>query len=421
MTIVGLHDFVKVSISASLKSFLLIICIDAPESTKNSSSSGLRFDAGRHLFSEGEKNVALSCSFSFHTLLASSHAASRAPGFCPVRTVWLWVPRDNGNLNCLKWTRNHAKLNQRTTMSLEDPCNSPWRFLCSSPRSGRSQISECSQNLISSKVFLFRLWSGIQKYSPFLGVNTSYALRVSSTDFWCVHLFKFLSVRDEDALFPYSPLVQRTSKEYAWQDFWTELMQSRQVFGRNVVIFDRRSKRNNWAIEWYSEPPFKRCLPIRQEILNVSQIAVALHGVRPLFFIQTWLQQNRMSLPSPCALLSRQSNLFLICAVLTYIDSRKDLHNFCQIPRNCKCKWLLVPRRLQELLQALLCFLRSFFVLHGYDCIHCVAKSCTTAAYRWFFEVHILHWDLCDRQVLNHRNFPLWARLHQCVLCKKHL
>ena len=63
MTIVGLHDFVKVSISASLKSFLLIICIDAPESTTNSRSSGLWFDAGRHLFSEGEKNVALSCSF----------------------------------------------------------------------------------------------------------------------------------------------------------------------------------------------------------------------------------------------------------------------------------------------------------------------------------------------------------------------
>ena len=63
MTIVGLHDFVKVSISASLKSFLLIICIDAPESTTNSRSSGLRVDAGRHLFSEGEKNVALFFSF----------------------------------------------------------------------------------------------------------------------------------------------------------------------------------------------------------------------------------------------------------------------------------------------------------------------------------------------------------------------
>ena len=59
MTIVGLHDFVKVSISASLKFFLLIICIDAPESTTNSRSSGLRVDAGGHQFSEGEKNAAL--------------------------------------------------------------------------------------------------------------------------------------------------------------------------------------------------------------------------------------------------------------------------------------------------------------------------------------------------------------------------
>ena len=79
MTIVGLDDFVKVSISASLKSFVLIICIDAPESTTNSLSSGLRFNANKHQFSEGEKNVALSCSFNFNTLLASFHAASRAP------------------------------------------------------------------------------------------------------------------------------------------------------------------------------------------------------------------------------------------------------------------------------------------------------------------------------------------------------
>ena len=38
------------------------MCIDAPETTTNSRSSGLRVDAGRHLFSESEKNVALSLS-----------------------------------------------------------------------------------------------------------------------------------------------------------------------------------------------------------------------------------------------------------------------------------------------------------------------------------------------------------------------
>ena len=82
MTIVRLHDFVKVSISAEFKSFLLIMCIDAPESTTNSRSSSLRFVAGRHQFSEGEKNAALFFSLYFRTLLASFHAASRAPCSC---------------------------------------------------------------------------------------------------------------------------------------------------------------------------------------------------------------------------------------------------------------------------------------------------------------------------------------------------
>ena len=52
--------------SAEFKSFLLIMCIDAPESTTNSLSSGLRVDgAGRHQFSEGEKNAVLCFSFNF--------------------------------------------------------------------------------------------------------------------------------------------------------------------------------------------------------------------------------------------------------------------------------------------------------------------------------------------------------------------
>ena len=49
-----------------------------------------------------------------------------------------------------------------------------------------------------------------------------------------------------------------------------------------------------------------------------------------------------MSLLSLCALLFRQSHLFLICAVLTYTDSRIVPRETCQIPRNCQCKWLLV-------------------------------------------------------------------------------
>ena len=73
---------------------LLIIYIDAPESTTNSRSSSLRVDAGKHLVSEGEKNVALSCSFNLNTFLVIFHVASRAHRSChslllrPILKFW---------------------------------------------------------------------------------------------------------------------------------------------------------------------------------------------------------------------------------------------------------------------------------------------------------------------------------------------
>ena len=88
MTIVGLHDFVKASISASLRSFLLIICIDTPESTTNSHSSGFNVDAGRRLFSEGEKNVALRCSC---TLAHFWPASTQLRGHLALATLSLLV------------------------------------------------------------------------------------------------------------------------------------------------------------------------------------------------------------------------------------------------------------------------------------------------------------------------------------------
>ena len=57
----------------------------------------------------------------------------------------------------------------------------------------------------------------------------------------------------------------------------------------------------------------------------------------------------------------------------------------------------------------LFCVFCEVFISHGYDCIHCVAKS------------HILHWELRDPLLSNHPNVPLWARLYRCVFCKKPL
>ena len=64
-----------------------------------------------------------------------------------------------------------------------------------------------------------------------------------------------------------------------------------QVFSRNRVIFIHCSKKYYWPFEWFSKSSLIRCLPIRQEILNISQIVAAFHGIRPPFLIQTRLQQ----------------------------------------------------------------------------------------------------------------------------------
>ena len=124
-------------------------------------------------------------------------------------------------------------------------------------------------------------------FSPFWSVNTFFELSLRA---WIsdARLFQLLNVCDQNVSFPDFTRVQRISKEYTRQDFWTELMQSRQVFLRNTVIFYFR---NNGDTEWFAESPFVRSFPIWQEILNVSQIAVTFHRIRPPTFVQTWLHQ----------------------------------------------------------------------------------------------------------------------------------
>ena len=61
-------------------------------------------------------------------------------------------------------------------------------------------------------------------------------------------------------------------------------MQSRLVFRRNRVIFDHSSTWYYWSVKGHSEPSFKQCRPIRQEICDVSQIGVTFHRICPLTF-----------------------------------------------------------------------------------------------------------------------------------------
>ena len=92
-----------------------------------------------------------------------------------------------------------------------------------------------------------------------------------------------------------------------------------------------------------------------------------------------------MSLLSLCALLFRQSRLFLICVVWTYGDSSIIPRKTCRIPRYCHCEWLLVSSSAPGTSLGFSGSREKFLFYMGRDSNHWVAKSCTTTAYRWLF------------------------------------
>ena len=166
----------------------------------------------------------------------------------------------------------------------EDPSDSPRRSYCSSPRSGLSLV----------KVDVLRTWSppdkmtvpsaigNIKKDHHFGSVHISFALSLQA---WISDASTFSNsstsaTKPRCLLSRFSPRT-RHDRGIFEVNFLAELMQSRQVFGRNRVIFDHRTKRNYGSFKWFAESPFVRCFPIRQEILHVSQI-----GNPPTIFIK---------------------------------------------------------------------------------------------------------------------------------------
>ena len=51
-------------------------------------------------------------------------------------------------------------------------------------------------------------------------------------------------------------------------------------------MFNHCSKRNHWTFEWLPESPFIWSFHICQEVLDISQIAIAFHRISRPFFIQ---------------------------------------------------------------------------------------------------------------------------------------
>ena len=88
-TVVKFLEIFTVSNSAEFRSFLLTVCMLAPESTKNSVSCGFVVDAARKTHSsEGESNEVVSVSLNLWIFLASFPASPRAHRSCLSVSSW---------------------------------------------------------------------------------------------------------------------------------------------------------------------------------------------------------------------------------------------------------------------------------------------------------------------------------------------
>ena len=175
--------------------------------------------------------------------------------------------------------------------------------------------------------------------------------------------------------------VQSVFKEQSRLDFLSKLMDSWLVFRRDRVILNQWTKRNDWSCKTFR-------MVSSHQIINLWRFADS--SSIPWNPSTIFRPDLIVIVPQMSLFLTLRTALLTIPYVfdLCGVDVRWFQDNSSQdLPTS---KELLVqmtfwfPRRLQELLQALLRFLRSFCFLHGYDCIHCV-MSCTTTAYRWLF------------------------------------
>ena len=126
-------------------------------------------------------------------------------------------------------------------------------------------------------------------FAPFLDVNISFALSLGA---W----------NSDASNFPSSSMSATIVSPF---QFLPQPMRIRGIF------LVRLSYRNWWSLDWsfvevercsivapngiigplndsFSKSPFKKSFPIRQEFLDISQIAIAYHKISPPSCIQSW-------------------------------------------------------------------------------------------------------------------------------------
>ena len=123
-------------------------------------------------------------------------------------------------------------------------------------------------------------------------MNTSLALilRGGNSDASMFSTFSMSATRI--SLFQILPAINAYSKNISGKIFLSNLVVLTGLVQKKGVMFNHCTRRNHWASEWFSESPFMKSFPICQEVLNISQIAVAFQRISEPYFIQAWLQKH---------------------------------------------------------------------------------------------------------------------------------
>ena len=308
--------------------------------------------------------------------------------------VWLWVQRDGVFFfffgSFLTWTRSHLSLQRHRDMSLEvvevetllilqenlfDPSN--WVI----PNQGG-----CSQFLISSNKF----------YSSICDWKYGCSIFFGKYHFLCIESFWV----DSDASNVSSSSMSVTIMSPSQIPPRTECIQGT----IQVILSWHSTNEPNGMIgplKRFSKTPFVWSLPIRQEIWNVSQIGIAFHGICSPILIQTWLQQccRRTFFHSAHCSFTNLIRFPSVWYWRTMIPG-KIFTGLAKFQGIVSVNYFRLPNRLQELMPAPLCFLRSFcFVRIRLDPLGSqVARQVGIASWRhWFRKQDQAYWTLARR------------------------
>ena len=160
------------------------------------------------------------------------------------------------------------------------------------------------------------------------------------------------------------------------------------------------------------------CFPIRQEILNISQIGMAFHGICPPLFIQTWLQQygrGAFFYSAHCSF-SNPMCFWSVWCRRTMIPG-EIFTGFAKFQGIVSVNDFRLPIRLQGTFASSFLFPEKFLFCTDITGSIGWPRPAPRSHIDDCFEIHNFHCELCDLLLSSHQKFLHEVRLRQCAFC----